>query len=50
MGIKQGMAGKFLLLLAISAGMTLFEAVLVYVTRTKGALPFKIKILPDFEL
>lgn len=48
--MNHGRTGKLLLLLAVSAGLTLIEAVLVYVTRTKGALPFKIKLTPDFEL
>ena len=41
---------KLLLLLAVSAGITIVETIMVYVMRTKGPLPFKIKFLPDFEL
>lgn len=50
MRIEKEMVNKVLMLLAVSVGMTLFEVVMVYVTRTKGPLPFKIKFLPDFEL
>lgn len=48
--MKQGTIGKILMLLAVSAGLTLLETVMVYVVRTRGPIPFKIKFHPDFEL
>lgn len=50
MRLNKEMVNKVLLLLAVSTGLTLVEVVMVYVMRTKGPLPFKIKFLPDFEL
>lgn len=39
-----------LIMLLVTLVMALVETVMVYFLRTRGPLPFKIKIAPDFGL
>jgi hypothetical protein len=48
--MKRETVTKILMLLVVSAGITIAETIMVYFSRTKGPMPFKIKFLPDFDL
>jgi len=41
---------KLLLIFAICLAMTLLDTIVIFIMRTKGPLPFKFKIQPDFDL
>jgi hypothetical protein len=42
--------GKVVLLLAITFVMAVVETAMTYILRTRGPMPFRIRLLPDFAL
>ena len=48
--MKSESVTKILMLLVVSAVLTVVETAFIYFARTKGPLPIKIKFIPDFEL